>query len=239
MAHTSEQIRVMLVDDEEIARQGFRATLESDDRIVVVGEAASRREIAPIAHSCRPQVVIVEAGIYAAVGREAFGPARDGISVSPELVVIASAKDDGHLLHALRTGVSGFLLKKIKPDALIRAIHAIAAGGAVISPEMTRRLIDDFDIRPQLGRVPLTPVSPLSAREMDVLHRIAQGRSNREIAGELHLAEATVKSHVSRVLHKLGLRDRLQAASLVLCGQPVEGRSAPRRHERVRLSSCG
>lgn len=213
------RIGVVLADDEDIVRHGFRSTLENDARIMVVGEASNHREAVAVARHKRPDVILAAASVFWRDNQRGDRrPLQDFLPkapAEPRVAVIVSDSTDEELLRSLRAGVRGFLLKRIKADELVRAVHAIAAGGAVISPEVTRRLIENFEIRLPFEPANVPALSPLSHREREVLAFIVEGRSNREIAKALYLSETTVKSHVSRLLHKLGVRDRLQAASLV------------------------
>jgi DNA-binding NarL/FixJ family response regulator len=207
-------IRVMLVDDQELVRRGFRALLETEPDIEIVGEAADGQEALSLASKVQPSIVLMDVRMPRLNGIEATRRLLERPTEQPMRVIILTAFDlDEYLFGAVRAGASGFLLKDVRKHELIRAIRAVAAGEAVISPAMTRRLLDRFVISlvPSENDFPVALAS-LTERERDVLRGIARGSSNSEIAQELHLTKATVKSHVSRVLEKLNVRDRLQAA---------------------------
>jgi DNA-binding NarL/FixJ family response regulator len=209
-------IGVLLVDDQSLLRTGFRMILEAEPDIEVVGEAADGDGGVSMASATRPDVVLMDVRM----------PGTDGIvataRITAELpnvrVLILTTYDlDEYVYAGLRAGASGFLLKDAPPAELLHAIRTIAAGDAVLAPSATRRLIDRFvpslpdgDAPPRQADV----LADLTDRERDVFALVAAGRSNREIATELFLSEGTVKVHVSRVLTKLGLRDRVQAVVL-------------------------
>jgi DNA-binding NarL/FixJ family response regulator len=207
----SATVRVMIVDDDALMREGLRAVLSSDERIEVVEEAGDGRVAVQRARHGRPDVVLMDVRM----------PELDGIAATAELLAAAPAsrvmilttfEDDAYILGALRAGASGFLLKRSSPEHLIAAIHTVAAGEALLSPSVTRRLIDRVARHPFIGEGDDDPrLDELTPREREVLMLIAQGLSNREIAVELTVEETTVKSHVKRVLMKLQARDRVQA----------------------------
>jgi DNA-binding NarL/FixJ family response regulator len=208
--------RVLLVDDQSLLRMGFRMILEAEDDIEVVGEAADGESGAAMALATSPDVVLMDVRM----------PTLDGIAAtarivdagSPAKVLILTTFDlDEYVFAGLRAGASGFLLKDTPPADLVAAIRTVAAGEAVLAPKATRRLLDRF--------APMLPTSSsgdggrdvlaeLTEREREVFGLVAAGRSNREIAAELHLSEGTVKIHVGRLLAKLDLRDRVQAVVL-------------------------
>jgi DNA-binding NarL/FixJ family response regulator len=205
-------IRVVLADDEELLRVGFRMILDAHGDFEVVAEAANGRQAVVAADLHRPDIVVMDVRM----------PEMDGIAAThsitgkhPDMrVLILTTFDlDEYAFDGLRAGASGFLLKNVPPDELVAAIRTVAAGDAVVAPRVTRRLLDTF-----AQRMPTTTeeardhrLAQLTDRERDVLHAIAIGQSNQEIAGSLCLSEATVKTHVSRILAKLALRDRVQA----------------------------
>jgi RNA polymerase sigma factor (sigma-70 family) len=206
----SATVRVMIVDDDDLMREGLRAVLSSDDRIEVVEEAADGRVAVQRARHARPDVVLMDVRM----------PELDGIAATADLLAAAPAsrvmilttfEDDSYILGALRAGASGFLLKRSSPEDLIAAIHTVAAGEALLSPSVTKRLIDRIARHPVIGEGANSELDELTPREREVLELIAQGLSNREIAAELTVEETTVKSHVKRVLMKLQARDRVQA----------------------------
>jgi DNA-binding NarL/FixJ family response regulator len=205
-------IRVVLADDEQLLRLGFRMILDAHDDFEVVAEAGNGREAIAAAGAHHPEVVVMDVRM----------PDVDGIAATetithdhPEIrVLILTTFDlDEYAFAGLRAGASGFLLKNAPPDELVAAIRSVAAGDAVVAPRVTRRLLDTFAQRlPTATQVARDErLAQLTDRERDVLQAMAIGQSNHEIAATLCLSEATVKSHVSRILGKLGLRDRVQA----------------------------
>ncbi|MGI8760544.1 MAG: response regulator [Jatrophihabitantaceae bacterium] len=206
-------IRVLLADDQPLLRLGFRMVLEAHDGIEVVGEAADGAQAVGLATELLPDVVVMDVRM----------PVLDGIRATEMItaehpavrVLILTTFDlDEYAFAGLRAGASGFLLKDVPPAELVAAIRTVASGDAVVAPRVTRRLLDTF-----AGRLPARSdsagpdarLATLTERERDVLGALALGRSNLEIAAALHLSEATVKTHVSRILAKLELRDRVQA----------------------------
>jgi DNA-binding NarL/FixJ family response regulator len=205
-------IRVVLADDEQLLRVGFRMILDAHADFEVVAEAADGREAIRAADIQRPDVVVMDVRM----------PGLDGIAATETIVavhaevrvlILTTFDLDEYAFAGLRAGASGFLLKNAPPDELVAAIRTVAAGDAVVAPRVTRRLLDTF-----ARQMPTTTqasrdqrLAYLTDRERGVLETIALGQSNQEIAASLCLSEATVKSHVSRILAKLGLRDRVQA----------------------------
>ncbi|MCW2522354.1 MAG: Two-component system, response regulator of the LuxR family [Frankiales bacterium] len=205
-------IRVVLVDDEQLLRVGFRMILDAHGDFEVVAEAANGREAIAAADAHHPDVIVMDVRM----------PELDGIAATetitreqPEVrVLILTTFDlDEYAFAGLRAGASGFLLKNAPPDELVAAIRTVAAGDAVVAPRVTRRLLDTFaQHMPTATRGSRDQrLAQLTHRELEVLQAIALGLSNQEIAASLCLSEATVKTHVSRILGKLGLRDRVQA----------------------------
>ena len=213
---TASPIRVLVADDQELVRTGFRLILETEDDITVVGQAADGVEAVDLARRHRPDVVLMDVRMPTLDGIEAtarlVGP--DASPPAPVRVLMLTTFDmDDYVYAALRNGASGFLLKDTPPEDLVRAIRVVAAGDALLAPSVTRRLIQD------VSRTRAQPVVPpglatLTDREREVLGLVARGLSNAEIAEALVLGETTVKTHVGRVLMKLGLRDRVQAVVL-------------------------
>lgn len=209
-------IRILLVDDQSMLRRGFRMFLDAEDDLQVIGEAADGRSAITMAASLRPDVVLMDVRMPGMDGIEATG--RIVAETPKSRVLILTTFDlDEYVLAGLRSGASGFLLKDAPTADLLGAIRTIAGGDAIIAPSVTRRLLDQFAARlpdPAPDRPTQTPLGDLTERERTVFVELARGRSNKEIAGDLFLSEGTVKIHVSRILAKLGLRDRIQAVVL-------------------------
>jgi DNA-binding NarL/FixJ family response regulator len=210
---TGGKIRVLLVDDQGLVRAGFRVILEIEDDIVVVGEAADGRRAVEQAVALRPDVVLMDVEMPIMDGlaaTRAIVAAADG--ARPAVLILTTFDRDDYLFAALQAGASGFLLKNGTPEGLVEAVRVLARGDALLAPEITRRVITAFAGAPSPAPAQADPrLGDLTERERDVLVLLAGGGSNAEIAGRLQLGEATVKTHVSRVLMKLGLRDRTQA----------------------------
>jgi len=202
-------ISVLIADDQRLVRAGFRVILDSEPDIRVVGEAANGAEAVSLARALAPDVVLMDIRM----------PQLDGLSAARQLLasrdsrilILTTFDADEYVYETLRMGASGFLLKDAPPDQMIAAVRASAAGNALIDPAVTRRLIGRFAhaVRPASLQPP--QLKDLTARELDVLRLIARGLSNAEIAADLVVEESTIKTHVSRILLKLGLRDRVQA----------------------------
>lgn len=207
-------IRVALVDDQVMVRAGFRMILESEPDLTVVGEAGDGREALEVIGRCAPDVVLMDVRM----------PVMDGIEATRRLlatqsrarVLILTTFDlDDYVYDALRAGASGFLLKDAPAEQLINAVRVIAGGDAMLAPSVTRLLIQEVSRRPAVDASAVAPgLTDLTDRELEVLKLMARGLSNGEIATQLYLGEATVKTHVGRVLTKLDLRDRVQAVVL-------------------------
>jgi DNA-binding NarL/FixJ family response regulator len=239
-AGAGDRIRVVLADDQDLVRVGLRIILESEDGIEVVGEARDGREAVDLVTRLRPDVVCMDVQM----------PGLDGLAATRELVaagtpsgilVLTTFDRDDYLFDALEAGASGFVLKNSSPEELVAAVQIVARGDALLSPDVTRRVIERFGARrrggeggdrghagpngdhPRSGHprsgsptgapeiTPAPELDDLTDREREVLELLAAGRSNAEIAASLYLGEATVKTHVSKILQKLGLRDRIQA----------------------------
>jgi DNA-binding NarL/FixJ family response regulator len=212
--------RVVLADDQALVRTGFRMILSVEDDIEVVGEAADGAEAVDVVRRLRPDVVLMDVQMPGTDGVQATAQVvADG---DTKVVVLTTFDRDDYLFDALRAGASGFLLKNTAPEDLVDAIRSVAAGHALLAPEVTRRVIARFASRGVGYRPDL--LESLTEREREVLVLVAHGLSNAEIAARLVLGEATVKTHVSRVLMKLGLRDRVQAVVFAYeCGLVVPG----------------
>jgi len=207
-------IRLLLVDDEAMVRTGLRLILETEDDLRVVGEAATGIEAIEQAGRLKPDVILMDVRMPRMDGVEAC---RRLVETSDAKVVILTTFDlDEHLFAAVRAGACGFLLKASPPEELVAAIRAADAGNALIEPRMTRRLLEEFARQPAMvpaGEIPAR-LGELTERELDVLREMARGLSNAEIGEHLYIGEATVKTHVTHILAKLGLRDRIQAVVL-------------------------
>jgi DNA-binding NarL/FixJ family response regulator len=203
-------IRVMLVDDQAMVRTGFRMILEAEPGITVVGEAVDGRDAVEMVDRARPDVILMDVRMPTMDGIEACE--RICASDAAARVMMLTTFDlDDHVYAALRAGASGFLLKDAPPEQLIDAIRVVAAGDALLAPSVTQTLIDEIARRPVSRPGAFPGIGELTEREADVIKLMARGLSNSEIAGELFLGEATVKTHVGRILAKLGARDRVQA----------------------------
>ena len=203
-------VRVVLVDDEAMVRVGLRMVLTAEADIEVVGEAADGGSAVDVVAATEPDVVLMDVRMPDVDGIEG---ARRVLARCPgvKVVVLTTFDEDEYVEAALRAGVSGFLLKVAPPERLIDAVRTVAAGGGLLDPGVTRRVIESFAAAPPLRTRRAETLDALTERERDVLRLIGRGLSNGEIAAELYLGETTVKTHVSNVLAKLGLRDRVQA----------------------------
>jgi DNA-binding NarL/FixJ family response regulator len=219
-------VRVVLVDDQALVRAGFRMVLEFSGGITVVGEAGDGAEALRLLRTVDADVVVMDVRM----------PVLDGVAATreicaagptPRVLVLTTFDTEADAFAALQAGASGFLLKNVPPEELVAAIHVIATGDAVVAPRITRRLLDRF--AGALLSAPSASLEGLTEREHEVLLHVAQGLSNAEIAARLVVSEATVKTHVGRILAKLGLRDRVQAvvlayeSGLVKPGSPPQG----------------
>lgn len=212
--------RILLVDDQALVRAGFETILASEPGFEVVGQAKDGAEGVRLAAELRPDVICMDVQMPVMDGLEATRAICGGPSRASVLMLTTFDRDD-FLFEALSAGASGFLLKTAEPEQLIDAVHALARGDALLSPEVTRRVIERFaadggaDAAVTTGELLAAPASPaiaeLTERERETLLLLARGRSNAEIARELFVGEATVKTHVSNVLLKLGIRDRIHA----------------------------
>jgi DNA-binding NarL/FixJ family response regulator len=206
-------VRVLLVDDDDLMRAGLRAVLSSDAGLEVVGEAVDGRDAVGRVERLEPDVVIMDVRMPRLDG---IAATREILETAPEarVLVVTTFEEEEYIFGALSAGASGFLLKRNRPEELISAIHVVAAGEALLSPSVTRRVVDRMASRADVGAPDEERLEELTPRERDVLELMARGMSNREIAGELVVEESTVKTHVKRILMKLGLRDRVHAVIL-------------------------
>jgi DNA-binding NarL/FixJ family response regulator len=210
-------IRILLVDDQTLVRDGFRSIVEREADMEVVGEAGDGREAVEIAQRVRPGVVVMDIRM----------PAMDGLEATrrlltapdpPRVLVVTTFDRDEYVYEALRAGASGFLLKDVRSGQLTEAIRTVAAGESLLSPSITRRLIEEYVRRPPPGQSP-SQLAGLTDRELEVLRLVARGLSNQEVAATLVVSEHTARTHVGNILSKLDLRDRVQAVVLAYeCG---------------------
>ena len=218
-------IRVLIADDQVLVRTGFRKLLESEPDLAGVGEAGDGGEAIEGCLHLRPDVVLMDIRMPRLDGLEA----TRRLTGTTRVLILTTFDLNDYVYEALRAGASGFLLKDAPADQLVTAIRVVAAGDALLAPSITKRLIAEFARRPPPNEQPAA-LEALSARELEVLQLIGRGLSNTEIAGELYVGDATVKTHVSRILQKLSLRDRVQAvvlayeSGLIQPGTPGEWR---------------
>ena len=207
---SSTPVRVLLVDDDDLMRAGLKAVLSSDTRIDVVGEASNGRAAIASVRALRPDIVLMDVRM----------PDLDGIAATREIVassaqakvvILTTFEQDDYIFGALNAGASGFLLKRTSPEDLLAAVHTVSAGDSLLSPSVTRTVIERMAHHPAPDLGSSDRLDELTPREREVLALIARGLSNGEIAGQLVIEESTVKTHVKRILMKLQLRDRTQA----------------------------
>jgi DNA-binding NarL/FixJ family response regulator/class 3 adenylate cyclase len=209
---TGESIRVLIADDQALVRAGFRMILEAEEDIEVVGEAANGGEALGEVRRLRPDVVLMDVRMPDLDGIEATRRLMSDAGAATKVVMLTTFDMDEYVYEALQAGASGFLLKDVPPEQLVDGIRAVASGDALLAPSITKRVIEEFVRRPpEAARTPPPEVEDLTERELEVLKQVARGLSNAEIAQELFVTEATVKTHVAHVFRKLGLRDRVQA----------------------------
>jgi DNA-binding NarL/FixJ family response regulator len=202
-------IKVLIADDQALVRTGFRKILESEPDLEVVGEAGDGGEAVEAGLLLRPDVVLMDIRMPRLDGLEA----TRRLAGKTRVLVLTTFDLNEYVYEALRAGASGFLLKDAPADQLVTAIRVISAGEALLAPSITRRLIEEFARRPLSNARP-AELEALTPRELEVLRLVARGLSNAEIASDLYVSDATVKTHVSRILQKLSLRDRVQAVVL-------------------------
>jgi DNA-binding NarL/FixJ family response regulator len=209
MAH----LRVLIADDDDLMRAGLKAVLSSDDTIDVVAEAADGREAISHTRALKPDLVLMDVRMP---GMDGIAATREIIAAAPgaRILILTTFEDDDYVFGALSAGASCFLLKRTQPEQLIAAIHTIAAGESLLSPSVTRTVINRMARQPQPDPAASRRLQLLTPRERDVLELVARGLSNTEIAASLFVEESTVKTHLKRILTKLSLRDRVQAVIL-------------------------
>jgi DNA-binding NarL/FixJ family response regulator len=202
--------RVLIADDDDLMRAGLVELLTADPEIEIAGQAATGREAVEQTRRLAPDVVLMDVRMPDLDG---IGATRELARVAPatRVLILTTFEQDDYVFGALRAGASGFLLKRARPEELIAAVHTIAAGEALLSPSVTRRVIDRMAQQPTLEPGGQARLGGLTPREREVLERIALGLSNREIAAALAVEESTIRTHVKRILMKLELRDRIQA----------------------------
>jgi DNA-binding NarL/FixJ family response regulator len=202
-------IRVVVVDDDDLMRAGLKAVLSSDPAIAVVGEARNGRVAVERVGALRPDVVLMDVRMPEVDG---IAATRQILAATPtvKVVILTTFEQDDYIFGALRAGASGFLLKRTRPEELLSAIHTVAAGDSLLSPSVTRIVIDRMARQPTLDPPTGERLAELTPREREVLELLARGLSNSEISVALVIEDSTVKTHVKRILMKLGLRDRIQ-----------------------------
>ncbi|GAB3976445.1 response regulator transcription factor [Plantactinospora veratri] len=203
-------LRVVVADDQALVRTGFRMILTADG-IDVVAEATNGTEAVDAVRRTLPDVVLMDVRMPEMDGLEATRRILTGATGDPQVIILTTFDLDHYVYAALSAGASGFLLKDVTPEHLVAAVRMVRSGDALLAPAITRRLVERFASRSADPAAPHRDLSTLTPRELEVLRLLAQGLSNAELAARLHLSEATVKTHVARILGKLGLRDRVQA----------------------------
>jgi DNA-binding NarL/FixJ family response regulator len=207
----SPPIGVLIADDQPLVRAGLRMILELEPDIDIVGEAADGNEAVTVAAQIEPDVILMDVRMPQLDGLEATRRIVSERAHGSRVLILTTFDLDAYVYEALLAGASGFVLKDIAPEQLVDAIHVIANGEALLSPSVTRRLIEEFVRRPpDVARQAPREVEALTPREAEILRLVARGLSNAEIAGRAFVSEPTVKTHVARILMKLGLRDRVQ-----------------------------
>lgn len=205
--------RVALADDHDLVRGGLRAILDAEPDLQVVGEAANGRAALDLVAAAKPDVILMDIRMPEIDGIAATRRVTES-GVATRVLVVTTFERDEYVFEALRAGAAGFLLKDARPEQLVDAVRTVAAGESLLAPRVTRGVIEHFVQRPQPSEETMDRLADLTERELGVLRLVARGLSNREIAGEMFVSEATVKTHVTRVLSKLGLRSRTQAVVL-------------------------
>jgi DNA-binding NarL/FixJ family response regulator len=203
-------ISVVLADDQQMVRVGFRLILEAEDDLAVVGEASDGDQAVEVTRRLRPDVVLMDVQMPRTDGLEATGRIVAHADAGSRVIILTTFERVDYIFEALRAGASGFLLKNAPPEELVHAVRIVAAGDALLAPSVTRRVIEQYARRPPPRRDDAA-LERLTAREVEVLRLLATGMSNSELAARLFVSGGTVKTHVSNLLVKLGLRDRVQA----------------------------
>jgi len=204
-------VRVLIADDQALVRAGFRKILEGDGEIEVVGEAADGEETIELARGLEPDVVLMDIRMPRLDGIAATRALVEGGEERPRVLVLTTFAIEEYVYDALRAGASGFLVKDAPPEQLLAAVHVVSRGDALLDPAITRTVIEEFARKPAVRRELAAKLDELTGREREVFGLVARGLSNAEIARELVVSDGTVKTHVARILLKLGLRDRVQA----------------------------
>jgi DNA-binding NarL/FixJ family response regulator len=204
------KITIVLADDQALVRAGFRLILEAEDDLVIIGEASDGEQAVATVRRLQPDIVLMDIQMPTVDGIEATRRLTEDATIRARVVILTTFEQDDYVFSALRAGASGFLLKNAPPEDLVYAVRIVAAGNALLAPAITRRVIEEYSQRPARRRSD-AGLDLLTERELEVLRLLATGKSNAELADHLYLGEGTIKTHVSHLLSKLGLRDRVQA----------------------------
>ena len=203
-------IKIVLADDQPLVRGGFRLIVEAEEDIEVVGEASDGEEAIAVTRELQPDLVLMDVQMPKLDGLEATRRIAQDANTRSRVLILTTFEQDDYVFEALRSGASGFMLKNASPEELVHAVRIVAAGEALLAPSITRRVIAEYSQR-AAPRKNDAGLDQLTERELEVLRLLATGKSNAELASHLYLGEGTVKTHVSHLLGKLGLRDRVQA----------------------------